>query len=296
MTDLKAHPAAELFPLMEGADFDALVGDIKAHGQRDPIIVHEHLILDGRNRYRACQSLSLTPKLEEWDEDGDPIEYVVSKNLHRRHLNASQRATIAARLATLPRGSNRFTNIDVRIPTTTKAAQILNVSRDIVQQAKLVLKSGTPEEIASVESGEAAVTTVANQIRAGQSPTQRKKSRDEDLSKTGRNPERIQRQQLNAEVWGRVRDALIHLTSLPLVTDVVAIARAHDKTGLVDQRIGQSLEWLKEFQHEWCNRDQAKAEDRPIGNRDADPGVEIDRAMVASVGANGQTQEAPDRH
>ncbi len=269
---LEAHPAAELFPLMEGAEFDALVADIKAHGQHDPIIIHEHRILDGRNRYRACAAAGVSPRLAEWNEDGDVIQFVVSKNLHRRHLNESQRGVIAARLAALPLGSNQHDSEGARIqaPSQKEAATLLNVSRSTVQEAKTVLDRGTPEEIAAVLAGTVSASTIGRQIRSGDGAARRKSKRDETLSHTGRNPERIQRAQINAEIWGRIRDALIHLTSLPLSADVVAIARAHDRTGLVDQRLGQSLQWLKEFSHEWSNC--TKAEKGNDGDRAADTG------------------------
>jgi ParB-like chromosome segregation protein Spo0J len=92
---LEFHPAANLFPLMEGDDFAALVADIAEHGQREPIVLHDGLILDGRNRYRACERLGLAPQYCQWDGIGSPTAYVISLNLHRRHLTSSQRAVIA---------------------------------------------------------------------------------------------------------------------------------------------------------------------------------------------------------
>lgn len=181
MADYSIHPAAEIFPPMNDDEFQRLVADIRDHGQRDPIVVHQSAVIDGRNRFLACQRLGIEPKSVEWDGVGTIEAFVVSKNLHRRHLNESQRAMIAARLATLRHGSNQYrkedASIDASSPTPvsertaqTEAAKLLNVSRPSVQRARVVLEKGTKEEIKSVEEGAAAVSSVAKTIKAKQAP------------------------------------------------------------------------------------------------------------------------------
>jgi hypothetical protein len=179
---LQPHPAAELFPLMEGAEFDALVQDIRANGLVDPVIVHGGLILDGRNRHRACQEIGIEPMTKEWDGKGNPVTFVVSKNLHRRHLNESQRAMIAGRLANLKPSQHAeqskksaAAGIPAAAPVTQgQAAEMLNVSRGSVQEAATVLNKGTEEEKQAVMQGKAAVSTVARAIRRGDAPEKRK--------------------------------------------------------------------------------------------------------------------------
>lgn len=94
-----AHPIANLFPLIEGPEFDELVEDIRRNGLRTPILLHsDGRILDGRNRLRACLTAGVEPRFESWDGKGSALELVISLNLRRRPLNESQRAMLAARL------------------------------------------------------------------------------------------------------------------------------------------------------------------------------------------------------
>src|SRR5262249_12260702 len=92
------HAFSELFPLMDETALEKLTDDIRKHGLREAIVQHEGQILDGRNRYLACQRAGIEPEYRVF-KGADPIEYVVSANLHRRHLNESQRAMVAEKLA-----------------------------------------------------------------------------------------------------------------------------------------------------------------------------------------------------
>ncbi|MGO4811118.1 S-adenosylmethionine-binding protein [Cupriavidus sp. 2MCAB6] len=95
MREIRLHPLCTLFPRMSGADFDALKADIAQHGVRQPIVMHDGLILDGGNRYRACMELGMEPRFEEFEGDGI-VAFVLSANLHRRHMTPGQQAAIVA--------------------------------------------------------------------------------------------------------------------------------------------------------------------------------------------------------
>src|SRR5262245_13103948 len=100
---METHEAADLFPLIEGDDFAALVADIRANGQRETIKTLGGKLLDGRNRLRACEAAGVRPRFEEVPAGTDPIRYVVSLNVTRRHLSESQRSMIAAAIANMER-------------------------------------------------------------------------------------------------------------------------------------------------------------------------------------------------
>ena len=88
---VQPHPLAELFPLMVGSDYVELKADITAKGLRQPIILLDGMILDGRNRYHAYVETGVQPNFRDYQGD-DPAGFVASANLHRRHLSTSQRA------------------------------------------------------------------------------------------------------------------------------------------------------------------------------------------------------------
>lgn len=89
------HPLCTLFPRLSGAEFDALRDDIKANGLRSPIVLHDGMILDGGNRYRACIEAGVAPRFAKFD-GSNLVSFVLSANLHRRHMSAGQQAAIVA--------------------------------------------------------------------------------------------------------------------------------------------------------------------------------------------------------
>lgn len=163
------HDYANLFPMLDAAGQDALRADVQQHGVREPVIQFEGRILDGRNRYMAARDLGLDFPVAEFD--GTPAEalaYVLSINLHRRHLTESQRAAVAAKLANMKRtdtlAQNRSANLqNGEAPLSqAQAAQMLNVSERSVATAKKVIDNAAPELIQAVEDGEVSVSAAAD--------------------------------------------------------------------------------------------------------------------------------------
>jgi len=157
---MKAHPYAELFPMMPDAELKTLADDIAENGLVEPITLFKGEILDGRNRHRACELSKSEPDFVQFTgNDEMALAFVLSKNLNRRHLDTSQRAMVANRLATLEKGANQHAGIPA--PSQAKAAELLNVNRDSVQTARKVSEAGTPELIAAVDAGEVTVSAAA---------------------------------------------------------------------------------------------------------------------------------------
>lgn len=90
------HPVADLFPMLSEDELDDLAADIKENGQIHPLTVTpQGELVDGRNRLEACSRLDITPTVEVFE--GDPVAYILSTNITRRHLNKGQRAMITAK-------------------------------------------------------------------------------------------------------------------------------------------------------------------------------------------------------
>src|SRR5271166_2803322 len=95
---LEPHPFAALFPELPAEELTQLVRDIKERGQLEPIILYKGQILDGRNRYKACQMAGVKPRMEDFNAKAakrSPEEFVLSRNLRRRHLSVGQKAALA---------------------------------------------------------------------------------------------------------------------------------------------------------------------------------------------------------
>lgn len=152
----ESHPFADLFPMMDADAHKELADDIEANGLHDHIWLFEGKVLDGRNRQKACFERDVDPKYQEY-KGKDALAFVISKNMARRHLDESQRALIAAKLATAKQGGQgKGAAMSVK-----DAAAKLNVGTTTVKAAKKVLKKGAAEMVKAVEKGAVTVTAAA---------------------------------------------------------------------------------------------------------------------------------------
>lgn len=162
------HEYADIFPWIEGEAYRALVEDIRKNGVLEPIVMLDGAILDGRNRYMAAREIGIEYPVIEY-EGTDPLGFVISHNLTRRHLTESQRAMVAAKLAKMPHGGDRGVNQhgqrqEANLPVATtnaQAAQMLNVSERSIKTAKQVQEQGAPELVKAVEAGKVSVSAAA---------------------------------------------------------------------------------------------------------------------------------------
>lgn len=169
---MKYHPLADAFPLLEGDDYEKLKADIELNGQRDAIVIMNGVILDGRNRHRACQELKIPHRERLYGSrpgDGDdPAAYVWSTNATRRHLTTSQLGYAAAKLANVNHGGDRKSegfkgsSRTLEMVTREDAAARVGVSKSTVHRGKVVVTQTVPAVQDAVRDGTLPLTRAAN--------------------------------------------------------------------------------------------------------------------------------------
>lgn len=175
---MEFHEIANIFPMMSEHELSSLAEDIKQNGLQNAITLCEGKILDGRNRFEACRIAGVEPEYETFVGD-DPLKAVISLNLMRRHLDESQRAVIASRVANMTRGEfhgNQYREVSANLPipplSQSEAASLFNVSERMIRTVKAIEREA-PERIPEIESGAMTATKVYKLITT--------KARNEEL-------------------------------------------------------------------------------------------------------------------
>lgn len=165
------HRHAKLFPMLEADQLNELADDIRENGLRHPIVIDDQdRVLDGRNRQAACVIAGVEPVYEPFvGTESEKLQFVISTNLHRRHLTESQRSMIAAEVATMRKGDNQHAKQGEPIDSPSNdgvslgdAARSLAVGRQSAVRARKVKEHGTEELQQAVTDGLVSVSAAAD--------------------------------------------------------------------------------------------------------------------------------------
>jgi N6-adenosine-specific RNA methylase IME4 len=134
------HSFSALVPRSPADEYQMLKQDIAAKGLLNPAIMFEGKVLDGRHRLRACRELGIEPRFETY-KGNDPRGFVISQNVMRRHLSASQRAMVLAQMEALRPGGRSKDSKGTPLPQTAKLGR---VALNTLKAARTVRAKGTP--------------------------------------------------------------------------------------------------------------------------------------------------------
>lgn len=180
LPSLPIHPAANLFPQMGVDEMTALIADIHRQGLITPIVMYRGAILDGRHRYEAIRQLyergvKIQPCFTEYEGD-EPFQFVLSVNLHRRHMTVSQKAVVGLRLKEqfqangVQRGRPKDgTPAGIRGEARQLAAAAVGVSARVIDYAETV-KDKAPDLFEAMRAGEVSVWKAMERIEERENP------------------------------------------------------------------------------------------------------------------------------
>jgi len=241
------HPAANLFPMLEADGYRGLVDDIFANGQQFPIILHEDVLIDGRNRLRACREAGVDPEFAQLKDvqvrpggdaaEIDPIDYIISANLARRHLTDDQRVALVAELFSDKwakdaevrmnegrkeggRGNkkNSGLNSTQSLRTREKLQETAKVSQHKARQA-LAVQNEDPESLKKVISGEKTLQDAADGKKV-QAAKAKKKAACKKAQRKPKTPEKMSRKEWIETQVGDDVDKLVLAKLLPAIDSI----------------------------------------------------------------------------
>jgi ParB-like chromosome segregation protein Spo0J len=98
LREFEVHPLAELFPLVGGAEYEDLRTSVRENGVINRVALYRGQLLDGRNRVRAAMAEGRPVPTYDLPDDADPVAFVLSQNIARRHLTPHDRAALTVKV------------------------------------------------------------------------------------------------------------------------------------------------------------------------------------------------------
>lgn len=160
----------------------ALEADIRKHGVREPVVLLDGQILDGRHRaaIAAEAGVECPSRVFEPDIEGDPQSFVLSANVHRRHLSDYERVRrllpethglaldVGGGVASHEPSDVLATCAPSPSLSARRIADQAGVSRRTVQHVRAVESSGDQEVIRRARDGDIKISRAHNIVRSKQ--------------------------------------------------------------------------------------------------------------------------------
>jgi len=163
---MELHPLCTYFPRMSDAEFISLKDNLRDNGQTYPIYTLDGMILDGGNRYRALCELGIEPIIVEY-KGSNPTQFILSSNLHRRHLSQGQSAAIVSASQSwinAQAAHNPESQDTVQLDTTIARAKQSGVGQRTQQLADKLVKEAPAELVKEVLDGKKSLNKAIKEI------------------------------------------------------------------------------------------------------------------------------------
>lgn len=146
---MKIHPLCLSSTDIPTDEFERLKLDIQERGQRQPILIWDDQVIDGRHRLRACEEIGRHPDFQDVTllvVESDLPAYVRSLNDHRRHETPAQRIESAMRIEGKPIESmaQEGHSVPPEQKTAPEIAREAEVSQTTVKEFKRVKRNAAP--------------------------------------------------------------------------------------------------------------------------------------------------------
>ena len=163
---MELHPLCTYFPRMSDDEFNSLKANIQDNGQTHPIYTLDGMILDGGNRYRALCELGIDPVIIEYT-GSNPTQFILSSNLHRRHLTQGQSAAIVSASQSwvnAQAADNSQLRSAAQLDTATARAKQSGVGQRTQQLADKLVKEAPAELVKEVIDGKKSLNKAIKEI------------------------------------------------------------------------------------------------------------------------------------
>lgn len=147
------HYFSSCWPDITGEEYEHLKDSIHVSGLRDAITLYEGQILDGWNRYRACNDMATPAHFVEFEGTPEEAEQFVEDKHNRRSLTLTQRLTCIGLMRQRPSIGRPKNTEGPSVLTAKDMAKKAGSSVRYAEHVNEAIAKGAPELVESMKSG-----------------------------------------------------------------------------------------------------------------------------------------------